>query len=75
MPRRFDDGAPGDSPTDCITHYHQSYFEALDLAFNAIQERFDQPDSQSYCQLEQLLHNIRGEETAETLTFVCEVYG
>ena len=75
MPRRFDDGAPGDFLTYCITHYHQSYFEALELAFNAIQERFDQPDFQSYCQLEELLHTIRGEDTEETLTFVCNVNG
>ena len=43
MPKRYDDGAPEKFPDDCQAHYRQSYFEALDLVINAIQDRFDQP--------------------------------
>ena len=43
-PRRFEvrEGEGYHSGT-VEEHYHQKYFEALDLAINGIQERFDQP--------------------------------
>jgi len=76
MPRRYEDGTPGDFPTDCKAHYRQSYFNALDLSINAIQERFDQPDFHTYRHLEELLMQaVRGEDTKETLALVCDFYG
>ena len=62
-------------PKDCKSHYRQSYFEALDLVINAIQDRFDQPDFSTYSRLEELLlKTVRGEDTQETYTFVCKFY-
>ena len=75
VPKRYDDGAPGDFPKDCQAHYRQSYFEALDLVVNAIEDRFDQPDFKSYRQLEELLMcTIRGESTQECFGFVADFY-
>lgn len=57
----------------CKAHYRQSYFNALDLSINAIQERFDQPDFHTYRHLEELLMQaVRGEDTKETLALVCD---
>ena len=36
-------------------HYHQQYFEAIDLAVSSIQDRFDQPGYAIYQNLEALL--------------------
>ena len=56
-------------------YYCQSYFEALDLVGNCIEDRFDQPDFHSYRQLEELLtRTIRGENTQESFDFVAEFY-
>ena len=43
-PKRHDDGGPPDFPDDCQAHYRRSYYEALDLVVNAINDRFDQAD-------------------------------
>ena len=76
MPSRYEDGAPGDFPSDCEAHYRQSYFEVLDLAINAIEDRFDQPDYRTYRQLEELLmHTVRGKDTKDILSSVCDFYG
>lgn len=76
VPCTFEDGGPGNYPTDCVAHYRQAYFKASDLVVNAVQDRFDQPDFQKYQQLEELLMNtIRGGDTQETLKHVCDFYG
>ena len=76
VPNRLDEGnAPHEFPTDCRSHYRQSYFEALDLVINAIQDRFDQPDFSIYSRLKELLlKTVRGEATLETYNFVCKFY-
>ena len=52
------------SPDDCQAHYRWSYFEALNLVVNAIEDRFE----------ELLMHTIRGESTQEYFNFVTEFY-
>ena len=76
VPRRLDEGSgPANFPSDCKTHYRQSYFEALDLAINSIQERFDQPDYSIYHHLEDLvLNTVVGKSTQEAYEFVCQFY-
>ena len=61
--------------TTCKTHHRQSYFEALDLAINAVQDRFDQPHFSIYHRLEELLlKTVRGESTQEEYEFLCQFY-
>ena len=43
-PKRYDDGGPPDFLDDCQAHYRQSYYKALNLVVNAINDRFDHPD-------------------------------
>ena len=75
LPSRYEDGEPGDLPSDCKVHYWQSYSEALDLAVNVIEDWFDQPDYQIYRQLEELLmHTVRRKDTKDILNFVCNFY-
>ena len=76
MPNRIDEGiAPPEFPKDCRSYYHQSYFEALDLVINAIQDRFDQPNFNTYSQLEELLlKTILGDETKAAYNSVCKFY-
>ena len=67
--------APAHFPTDSKTHYCQSYFEAIDLAINAIQDHFDQPHCNIYCGLEELLlKTVLGESTQEDYEFLCQFY-
>lgn len=76
VPCRLDEGsAPAHFPTDCKSHYRQSYFEALDLAISAIEDRFDQPHFRIYRHLEDiLLRTVRGESAQEEYEFVCQFY-
>ena len=55
-PRRLEVGkGEGHYSATVEEHYRQKYFEALDLAINGIQERFNQPGYAIYKQLESLL--------------------
>ena len=43
LPRRFEDGnAEPEFSSDCKQHFHQQYFEVIDLIVNSITGRFDQ---------------------------------
>ena len=70
---RYEDVAPGDVLSDCKANYRQPYFEALDLAVNAIEDRFDQPDYQTYRQFEELLMDTV--HVKDILTSICNFYG
>lgn len=70
---RYEDVAPGDLLSDCKANYRQPYFEALDLAVNAIEDRFDQPDYQTYRQFEELLMDTV--HVKDILTSICNFYG
>lgn len=53
VPRRFESGtAEGDFHEIPESFYRQHYFEAIDLAVNSIQDRFQQPGYQVYQNLE-----------------------
>ena len=52
--KEFDNSATGDFPTDSVALYYQAYFEALDLAIIATEDRFVQPGFHCY-QLEDVL--------------------
>ena len=54
--RRYEDGtADHYHPATPMMYYKQIYFEALDVAVSAIEDRFDQNDYSMYAKLEQLL--------------------
>ena len=56
MPRQIDDGSGNDYFSQIIEeHNRQQYFEAVELAGNSIQDRFNQPGCAVYCNLEELL--------------------
>ena len=55
-PRRYDEGAAEQYiPSDVKQHYQQIYYQSLDKAIMAIEDRFHQGDYQTYARLEQLL--------------------
>ena len=49
-----------------IEHYHQKYFEALDLGITGIEERFNQPGYVIYKHLESLLLKAAKQEDYST---------
>lgn len=58
------------------SYYLHAYYEALDLAINAIQDRFDQPGYKTYRHLEELLVKAaRDAEIQSDLDAVCDFYG
>ena len=55
-PRRYEDGlAESEFHDDTKAYFRQLYFEAVDLAVNCIQDRFQQPGYKVYSNLEQLI--------------------
>ena len=63
------------SPT-VEAHYHQIYYEVLDLANSTVKARFDQPGYATYKQSEELLlKSAHGEDYSAELTSVTDFYG
>lgn len=75
-PKRFDDGnAEAEFPTTAKDHYHQQYYEALDLIVTAIKDRFEQPGYLAYRNLEELLLKaVKKEDYEECFSFVSTTY-
>ena len=75
-PRRYEDGlAESEFHDDTKAYFRQLYFEAVDLAVNCIQDRFQQPGYKVYSNLEQLiLKAAEGEDITAELDFVCDFY-
>ena len=68
--QRYEDGL-AESEFHDDTKARQLYFEAIDLAVNCIQDRFQQPDYKVYSNLEQLiLKAAEGEDITAELDFV-----
>ena len=62
-PRQFEIGTEEGSHSATVEdHYHQSYFEALDLAIAGISYRFNQPGYAIYNNLESLLVSAANSE-------------
>ena len=76
VPRRYEEGqATGFHSKTAADLYRVAYFEALDLAVYAINERFDQPGYAMYPNLEELLLKaIRGDDYADELRQVINLY-
>ena len=76
LPRRYDDGSSGgDFPSTPKAHFKPTYFEAIDLITNCVQDRFNQPGYRIYQSLETLLIKAsKGEELQENLDAVCAFY-
>jgi hypothetical protein len=69
------DGDGYHSPT-IQQHYRQQYFEAIDLAYTSIQNRFNQPGYAIYCNLEGLLLKVANQQDYSTeLHKVVTFYG
>ena len=77
VPRRFDSGtAESEFPQNTKDYYRPHYFEAIDLAVNCIQNRFQQPGYQVYQNLEQLLLKAsKGLDIKLEFDFVTSFYG
>ena len=76
-PQRFEvgEGLPTFAAT-CDDHYRRIFFEAIDLAVNAIHSRFDQPGFVAYAQMETLLLNCLNEKDfSSQLDFLKREYG
>jgi len=57
-------------------YYRMLYFEAIDLAIEAITDRFDQPGYRIYNNLENLiLKTCKGQDYTDELRTACEFYG
>ena len=76
-PRRLEVGeGEGHHSATVEEHYRQKYFEALDLAINGIQERFNQPGYAIYKQLESLLLKAaKQEDYSNEIQEVLSFYG
>ena len=75
VPRRLDGGYAAFHAETPEQHYRVTYYEVVDLAISAIQDRFDQPGYAMYRNLEDLLLNAcRGHEYHEELQRVCLLY-
>ena len=76
LPKRYDDGlAEAEFHNDPKSYYRQHYFEAIDLAINCIQGRFQQPGYQIYSNLEQLLLKAsQGQDYASEFEHTCSFY-
>ena len=75
-PQRLEvDSSAGDFHLTPESHYRQIFFEAIDHAIQAIQDRFDQPGYAIYQNLEQLtLKACTGKPYDAKLQFVCDFY-
>ena len=76
IPKRYDDGlAEAEFHTDPKSYYRQHYYEAVDLAINCIQTRFQQPGYQIYSNLEQLLLKAsQGQDYKAEFEHTCSFY-
>ncbi len=76
-PRRFKVGEGDSSHSSTVEdHYRKLYFEALDLAINCIQDRFNQPGYKLYQTLEELIVKAANKEDySEQLHKVVAFYG
>ena len=75
-PARFEVGSSAghylDTPKE---HYHQQYFECLDLVVNCVRSRFNQPGYRTLRHLEDLLLKaIRKEDYSEQFDFISDFY-
>ena len=62
-PIRYESGtAPPEYLSPPKRHYHQIFYEAVDLIVHAIDDRFDQPGYQTYGCLEDLVLKAANEE-------------
>ena len=65
-PRRYQEGTSSGNVHETPKHYYQQhYFEAIDLIFNCIQDRFNQPGYKVYSTLESLLMKACKQEEFE----------
>ncbi|XP_052818330.1 zinc finger MYM-type protein 1-like [Mya arenaria] len=77
LPKRYETGdADYEYPNSPKDLYRQQYFEALDMAINCIQDRFDQPGFRLYTRLQDsLLKSVVEDPTAaDDIQHVMEVY-
>ena len=76
-PMRYESGtAPPEYHSTPKGHYHQIFYEAVDLIVHAIDDRFDQPGYRTYRCLEDLvLKATNNEDFSEKLQVVVSVYG
>lgn len=76
MPQRFEEGsAPPEFHSSPKDAYRQSYYEALDLLVQAINDRFEQPGYKTYSSLETLiLKAVKRELFSEPLAAVIDMY-
>ena len=77
MPQRFRVGvSEGHSHSTAVDYYRQLYYEVLDHAVAAVQDRFDQPGYRVYQNLqEMIIKACHGEEFVRELDAVMETYG
>ncbi|XP_053395723.1 zinc finger MYM-type protein 1-like [Mercenaria mercenaria] len=77
MPKRFETGeAPHEFHATEKDLYRQKYYEALDLAVNCVQDRFDQPGYKSYRHLEDMVLKCVTNDSSylEDMDFVVDFY-
>ena len=76
-PQRLQVGSTeGDTHSSVEEYYRMLNYEAIDLAMEAITERFDQPGYTIYSNLENfILKTCKEQDYAEELRVVCEFYG
>lgn len=76
VPMRYEEGsAAPEYHSTPETLYRQVYYEALDLAVQTINDRFDQPGYRSYCCMEALLVNaVQKKDYSEELENVLDIY-
>lgn len=68
LPKGYDDGlSESEFCTDSDAYFHQQYYEAIDLAINCIQARFEWQSYAVYRNLEQLL--LKASQRDITLEF------
>ena len=73
--RYFFGKAPGEHPETAEDDYRRKYFEALDLAINCIEDRFEQNDYKMYACCEQvLLKACCGDDFSNELNEVLNFY-
>ena len=75
-PRRYEESTQEEHFLGSVEDFYRPiYFEALDLACNGIQKRFDQPGYEVYSKLESLLVKAANSEGyEEELKFIVDFY-
>ena len=75
LPKRFEDvNAEPEFSSDCEQHFHQQYFEAIDLIVNSITGRFDQLGYKVYKNLQDFLINAIKNELYKESSFITTFY-